>query len=93
MTAKIAIFHKNFLYNGQKVFEFKIYSCLFNLSYYAIKTVSSIKEHMDLISDNSSHAFFNYYDGCYIVCCKLTVEFTAKSDCNFYSNSSDVSPN
>ena len=73
--------HKDIYHNQQKVNDFKVCSCFFYLTNYAIKTVSTM-EYVKLIFghklvNNHDDIFLNFYNGWFIVCFKKFVKWAA----------------
>ena len=84
----------NFFFNGQRVFEFKVRSCIINLTFFGIKNSDSIKKIVELAKDKCDrHLLDIFYDNSYIICCKICLEFSAKSDPCLYNDCSCVCPN
>ena len=66
-------------FDEQRVFEFKVCSCIINLTFFGIKEFDSIKKLKEFAKDSCNrHLFDVFYDNSYIVCCKICLEFTAK---------------
>ena len=84
---------KEFRCNGLKVYELKVYSCLFDVTLHAIKTISCMSQYIDMIYHVSEQVHFNYHQGCYIACCKNFIEWAARNqDGDLYDECSKVCP-
>ena len=84
---------KEFRCNGLKVYEFKICSCLFDVTLHAIKTISMMNQYIDMIYQVSEQLYFNYHQGCYVACCKTFIEWAARNeDGDLYDECSKVCP-
>ena len=76
------------------MFEFKVCSCIIDLTFFGIKKFDSIKKIIEFAKDScNSQLFVVFYDNYYIVCCKICLEFAAKSDPCLCNDCSRVCPN
>ena len=81
-------------FDEQRVFEFKVCSCIIDLTFFGIKKFDLIKKIIEFAKDSCNrHLFEVFYDNSYIVCCKICLEFAAKSDPCLYNDCSCVCPN
>ena len=70
-----------FFFDEQRVFQFKVCSCIIDLTFFGIKKYHSIKKIMDFVKDKCDrHLFDFFHDNSYTVCCKICLEFAARSD-------------
>ena len=84
----------NFFFDEQRVFDFKVCSCIIDLTFFGIKRFDSTKKIVEFAKDKCDrHLFDIFYDNSYIVCCKICLEFAAKSDPCLYNDCSCVCPN
>ena len=72
---------KDFRCSGKEVHEFKVCSCLFDLTHFAIRNLKSINDfwrfyHNKL--DLGINLYWNYHQGCYIACCRTFIEWATK---------------
>ena len=83
-----------FFFNEQRVFEYKVCSCIIDLTFFEVKKFDLIKKTVDFAKDKCDrHLFDIFYDNSYIVCCKICLGFAAKSDPCLYNDCSHVCPN
>ena len=76
------------------MFEYKVCSCIIDLTFFEVKKFDLIKKTVDFAKDKCDrHLFDIFYDNSYIVCCKICLEFAAKSDSCLYNDCSRVCPN
>ena len=62
--------------------------------FFGIKKFDLIKKIIEFAKDSCNrHLFDVFYDNSYIVCCKICLEFVAKSDPCLYNDCSCVCPN
>ena len=81
-------------FDEQRVLGFKVCSCIIDLTFFGIKKVDLIKKIIEFAKDSCNrHLFEVFYDNSYIVCCKICLEFAAKSDPCLYNDCSCVCPN
>ena len=81
-------------FDEQRVLEFKVCSCIIDLTFFGIKKFDLIKKIIEFAKDSCNrHLFDVFYDNSYIVCCKICLEFAAKSDPCLYNDCSCVCPN
>ena len=81
-------------FDEQRVLGFKVCSCIIDLTFFGIKKVDLIKKIIEFAKDSCNrHLFDVFYDNSYIVCCKICLEFAAKSDPCLYNDCSCVCPN
>ena len=68
--------------NNLKVLEFKVCSSIIDLTFFGTRKFHSIKKFMDFAKDKCDRHLFDFLhdDSYYIVCCKICLEFAAKSD-------------
>ena len=84
----------NFFFDEQRVFEFKVCSCIIDLTFFGIKKFHSIKKFMDFVKGKCDRHLFDFFHGnSYIVCCKICLEFAARSDSCLYNDFTRVCPN
>ena len=84
----------HFFFSELRVFEFKVCSCIIDLAFFGIKKFDSFKKIVEFAKDKCSRHLFDvfYYNSC-IVCCKICLDFAAKSDSHLYNDCSRVCPN
>ena len=83
-----------FFFDEQRVFQFKVCSCIIDLTFFGIKKYHSIKKIMDFVKDKCDrHLFDFFHDNSYVVCCKICLKFAARSDPCLYNDCSRVCPN
>ena len=76
------------------MFEFKVCSCIIDLTFFGIKKFDSIKKIIEFAKDRCNrHLFDVFYDNSYIVCCKICLDFATKIDSHLYNDCSYVCPN
>ena len=76
------------------MFEYKVCSCIIDLTFFEVKKFDLIKKTVDFAKDKCDrHLFDIFYDNSYIVCCKICLGFAAKSDPCLYNDCSHVCPN
>ena len=76
------------------MFEFKVCSCIIDLTFFGIKKFDSIKKIIEFAKGKCNrHLFDVFHDDSCIVCCKICLEFAAKSDPCLYNDCSGVCPN
>ena len=81
-------------FDEQRVLGFKVCSCIIDLTFFGIKKFDLIKKIIEFAKDSCNrHLFDVFYDNSYIVCCKICLEFAAKSDPCLYNDCSCVCPN
>ena len=81
-------------FDEQRVLGFKVCSCIIDLTFFGIKKFDLIKKIIEFAKDSCNrHLFEVFYDNSYIVCCKICLEFAAKSDPCLYNDCSCVCPN
>ena len=76
------------------MFEYKVCSCIIDLTFFEVKKFDLIKKTVDFAKDKCDrHLFDIFYDNSYIVCCKICLGFAAKSDPCLHNDCSHVCPN
>ena len=81
-------------FDEQRVLGFKVCSCIIDLTFFGIKKFDLIKKIIEFAKDSCNrHLFDVFSDNSYIVCCKICLEFAAKSDPCLYNDCSCVCPN
>ena len=68
---------------GEKIYKFKLCSCLFDMMYFAIRTFQSIDDFWRLYSikkELGKEFYWNYHYSCYIGCCKTYIEWAIRVD-------------
>ena len=84
----------NFFFDEQRMSEFKVCSCIIDLTVFGVKKLDSIKKIVEFPKDKCDrHLFDIFYDNSYIVFCKICLGFAAKSDPCLYNDCSLVCPN
>ena len=85
---------KNFFFDEQRLFIFKVCSCIIDLTFFGIKKFDSIKKIIEFAKDKCKrHLFDVFHVDSHIVCCKICLEFAAKSDLFLYNDCSPVCAN
>ena len=75
MSVEMIQHDKEFLCSDQKAYEFKVCSCLFDVTYSATPVIKCIDNLWDMFRKNLGFKFgedfyWSFHSGCYIACCK-----------------------
>ena len=96
MSLSLVQSNNEFACFGAKVYKFRLCSCLFYVTHYAIRKLESINDLWQFYEEKCSfglgknlfwkkNLFWNYHDDCYIGCCRAYTDWAIlTSDGNLY---------